>query len=319
MACIGFLTAGSLAKYAFSPDHPTLLQDDVLLKRELERRGHSVCPVVWSESPPAAIKADLVLIRSPWDYHENADAFRRWLRAAEAAGLPLENSPGLVRWNLDKGYLFELQNKGFPVVPSARLGTPAGKSLNGIFDAFGTDRVVIKPLVGASAYRTTRVARREARAFLDGEFQDWTKDSRFMVQPYLPEVETAGEWSLVFFGESFSHSVRKTPARGNFRVQDLHGGSARAAPAPAAAIRAARQVLPLLPALPLYLRMDGIMHRGRFLLMELELFEPELFFRTDSRSPGRFADCVEARLRGYETMTGLPSRMRASSGLPPSQ
>jgi hypothetical protein len=45
-----------------------------------------------------------------------------------------------------------------------------------------------------------------------------------LVQPCQPEVLNSGEASLVFFGGTYSHAVRKTPAAGDYRVQDHHGG-----------------------------------------------------------------------------------------------
>jgi len=45
---------------------------------------------------------------------------------------------------------------------------------------------------------------------------------------------------------------------------------------------------------PVYARIDFV--RGadvRFLLMELELVEPSLYLRVDSRAPARFAEAVD--------------------------
>ncbi|HXV73369.1 MAG TPA: hypothetical protein VD713_01440 [Sphingomonadales bacterium] len=296
MARIGFLTCASLEKYDFSPDFPNLLRDDILLKNELERRGHTVTPIVWDQVTPGELKADLVFIRTPWDYLQKAEAFLQWLAAAEAAGTPLQNPARLVRWNLSKTYLLELQKKGVATIPTLSLDGNAEDALKRAFQAFKTERVVVKPLVGASAYRTALLTRGQVPEFLAGTFRQWKNDSRFLVQPFLQEVEIEGEWSLIFFGEDFSHSLRKTPAQGDFRVQELYGGASRAEAAPACAIEAATKVFSLLPVPPFYMRLDGIVRENVFLVMELELFEPELFFRADPASAGRCADRVEAAL-----------------------
>ena len=45
-----------------------------------------------------------------------------------------------------------------------------------------------------------------------------------MVQPFLPEVTTNGEWSLVFIAGKYSHSVLKKPGAGQILVHADHGG-----------------------------------------------------------------------------------------------
>lgn len=54
-------------------------------------------------------------------------------------------------------------------------------------------------------------------------------------------------------------------------------------------IEQARQVLELIETPLLYARVDGVEVEGRFMLMELELIEPFLFFGADSQSAPRFA------------------------------
>jgi hypothetical protein len=45
-----------------------------------------------------------------------------------------------------------------------------------------------------------------------------------LVQRFVPEVVWPGEWSFVFVGQEYSHSVLKRPAAGDFRVQEEFGG-----------------------------------------------------------------------------------------------
>jgi hypothetical protein len=64
-----------------------------------------------------------------------------------------------------------------------------------------------------------------------------------MVQPFMPEVQTLGEWSLIFLGGGFSHSVRKFPAPGNFLVHSEFGGTVQATPASSHLVEKASMVL----------------------------------------------------------------------------
>ncbi len=48
----------------------------------------------------------------------------------------------------------------------------------------------------------------------------------YLVQPFQPEIQTEGEWSLIFIDGEYSHAVLKRPAAGDYRVQNDFGGSA---------------------------------------------------------------------------------------------
>lgn len=58
----------------------------------------------------------------------------------------------------------------------------------------------------------------------------------------------------------------------------------------------AGNVLAALPETPLYARVDGIERGGAFLLMELELIEPNLFFEFGAGSAESFAQALRLRL-----------------------
>ena len=112
-----------------------------------------------------------------------------------------------------------------------------------------------------------------------------------MVQPFLSEVPNQGEWSLIFLGGQYSHSVLKRAAPGDYRVQWEYGGTAkRAVPLPAM-LPAARKILASLAESPDYARVDGILCGDEFVLMELELIEPVLFLKLGSAAD-RFVDAI---------------------------
>ena len=46
-----------------------------------------------------------------------------------------------------------------------------------------------------------------------------------LVQPFLPEIQSGGELSLLFFDGVFSHAVCKRPKAGDYRVQFQYGGT----------------------------------------------------------------------------------------------
>ena len=119
-----------------------------------------------------------------------------------------------------------------------------------------------------------------------------------MVQPFVPEIESDGEWSLQFFSGEFSHAVLKRASAGDFRVQREFGGTHETVTLPTAAILAqAEQALRSAPGTSVYARVDGVILGGDLVVTELELLEPSLFLDADSSAPGRFAAAIQTALR----------------------
>ena len=122
-----------------------------------------------------------------------------------------------------------------------------------------------------------------------------------LVQPFVAEVVSAGELSLVFLAGAFSHAALKRPAPGDFRVQWEHGGSAVPTVPRAALVRDAERVLTAAARqarIPVgevaYARVDGVEREGRLVLMELECLEPHLFFAFRAGAADAFAGAVLA-------------------------
>jgi hypothetical protein len=105
-----------------------------------------------------------------------------------------------------------------------------------------------------------------------------------MLQPFLPMVETDGETSLMYFGGTLSHVVRKRPGVGRWCANDQHTRIDLVAP-PDGAAEIAEACLHAAPGSNLYARVDLIaMAPGDWRLIELELIEP--YFYLDSAPQG---------------------------------
>jgi glutathione synthase/RimK-type ligase-like ATP-grasp enzyme len=219
--------------------------------------------------------------------------FLAWLRALEARGVRVANGVDALAWNLHKRYLLELQREhGVPIPPTRliRQGEPA--SLESLMAELGTTQVVVKPAISLSAHDTTRHLAWSPGA--EAAFAAQCARGDVLVQAFVPAI-ASGEYSLVFFAGRYSHAVLKTPAARDFRVQDDHGGAKRAVEPPPAVVAQAERVLAATGATHAYARVDGVMAGTTFLLMELELIDPELFFLlADRAAPERFADAIQA-------------------------
>lgn len=282
---------GSKVAFATSSEYPELHPDDRLAVQALAERGIDVTAEQWGDSSVGWERYGAVVIRSCWDYFTRADEFKAWLRRLDAQGVRVLNPPAVVLANMDKRYLRDLEARGAETVPTAWLDPGESSRTEAFIRALPWEQVVVKPAVSAGAFRTTRTTR-SALLQDSAPLSEVLQGSTALVQPYLAEIERDGEWSFLFFGERFSHAVVKRPKPGDFRVQWRHGGSHGKANPPAALVQEVARVRALLPPGRLYTRIDGVVALGRFLLVEVELIEPYLFFAEDPGAPARFAEAL---------------------------
>lgn len=241
-------------------------------------------PVAWTDArPDRPAWAQLA-----WGYHLQP---ARWdaLLAAWPADMPLFNPPALLRWNSDKRYLDDLAAAGICVVPTRFVGMAVEAELAAAREAFGTDELVVKPRISASAAGTSRVR--------PGDPAPGLEDA--MIQPFIASVQDQGETSIFFFGGERGHAVRKVAAAGDFRVQREYGGAFTPAEPDADQLAVARAALAAAPDLPLYGRVDLVRDAaGQPRLMELELVEPDLYLDLAPDAGAGFAARLAGSLRG---------------------
>jgi glutathione synthase/RimK-type ligase-like ATP-grasp enzyme len=266
--------------------------DDALAIDELTRRGWRVDEVPWRRAGVDWRAWDAVVIRTTWDYQRDLAAFLATLDAIDAAGVPLANATPLVRWNARKTYLRDLAARGVPTVPTRWGSGLTGEEVRGLCGALGADECVVKPVVGANAEDTFRVARDEPTERASAVASRF-EGRAWMAQPFVRSVLDEGERSVFYFGGAYSHAVVKVPKAGDFRVQEEHGGTIERLE-PDGALRAASdRVMAALGEAPLQARVDLVrLDDGAFALMELEVIEPSLYFRTHPDAASHFADAL---------------------------
>lgn len=275
---------------ATSAELAELLPDDRPLLAALRAAGLDPVVEVWTDPSVDWSAYDAVLLRTVWDYFRLYDEFTEWLAQLDKADVPVLNDTGLVRWNGDKQYLLELRERGVAIVPSQ---VAAGACLREVIAGLSGQQIVIKPTVSGNALHTVRGVAGSPE--LDQALAE-LPDVVYLVQPFLPEIQSDGEWSLLFFDGEFSHAVVKRPADGDYRVQESHGGRTEAADPTPHVLESAEAALAASGPTPVYARVDGVVVNGRFLLMEIELIEPYLFFSQSPEAVGKLATAVAARL-----------------------
>lgn len=249
----------------------------------LERAGMAVEQRSWVE-PIRPGEYDLILPLLTWGYHRAGAQWQAAVDEWEAAGLPVQNPPEVLRWNSDKTYLGRLAKHGAPVVPTLYADRLTREDMERAADDLGTDRLVAKPQISASSWQTIR--------WSPGGSLDGGPDGAAMIQPYLPAIETEGELSLIYFGRRFSHAIRKRPTQGFF-VQPEHGGIVTDHEPGADELAAAEAILAAVDEELLYARIDLTRDlQGAPVLMELELVEPDLYLERDPAQGAAFAEAV---------------------------
>lgn len=292
---------------ATSADYPSIQPDDAHLAASLERLGVQPVVCVWNDPAVDWSSFDAVLIRTVWDYFKHHTAFLGWLDRLDRLGVLTINDSALLRWNSDKRYLLELARHGVAVIPT-RLASAA--ELPGVLAAMAGQQVVIKPSISGGAWHTLRGDAGDAA--LATAATRLPRELDYLVQPFVPEIVSEGEWSLLYFAGEFSHAVLKRPAAGDYRVQGEHGGSAELARPDAATLAAADRALAAVAAIGhgghAYVRVDGVVSGGRFLIMELELIEPFLHLAAHPAAAERLAQDVAERL----ARSGSPAIMTST-------
>ncbi|HND89845.1 MAG TPA: hypothetical protein PK971_16050, partial [Saprospiraceae bacterium] len=255
----------------------------------LESRGLRVKRVDWASADFDWASTRLAVFRTTWDYFHRIGEFRAWLERA-AAQTQLLNPSELVRWNVDKRYLKDLERQGVRIVPTALIEQGETCHLESFFAYFGTQELVIKPCVAGTARHTYRVDREnvlERQARLDALLSE----ESMLVQAFQQRVPAEGEVSLIVIGGAVRHAVLKLAKPGDFRVQDDFGGTAHACEASPAHCDLAMQALAACPQMPAYARVDIVTdNAGMPAISELELVEPELFFRFNPAAAGLLAE-----------------------------
>jgi len=261
--------------FATDIHHRDLTGDDLILAAALEKRGLKVTPVVWTEANPESPSCDLLVVRSVWDYHLHPDHFMRWIDAVSDR-MPVLNPPKIIRWNMDKRYLMKIEAAGFSIPQTLFVAQGADVDLESVMRLGGLKQTVVKPVISASAYETRRIDNPTSleKAWLNG----MVKNRPMMVQEFIPEIQSGGEWSLIFAGMEFTHASHKAPKPGDFRVQEEHGGLHKRDNPPKQALVMAQEILERFAPEAVYCRVDLVMREGRATLMELELIEPLLHF-----------------------------------------
>ena len=268
-----------------------ILLEDRLLSDSLRARGLTSARVEWSDPEIDWSRFRAAVFRTPWDYFTRFAEFTEWLGRVEAQ-TRLCNVPSIVRWNVDKHYLRDLENRGVPVVPSRFLEQGSVVSVAEQLEESGWREAIVKPCVSGGAHHTYRVDD-SSIATVEPVVNRLLQTCSLLLQPFQEEIVRTGEDTLMVLDGRYTHAVRKVAKPGDFRVQDDFGGTVHdLTPVPEQIELAERAMAACRPA-PVYGRVDMVRdNTGRFAVMELEVIEPELWLRRHPAAAEVMADGI---------------------------
>ncbi len=266
--------------------------DAAPLAEALAAAGIHAQVLAWDDEAADWSRARLTVLRSAWNYPLRPEAFAAWAEHAASVST-LWNPLHVVRWNLHKRYLLELERRGVPVAPTCLVPRGSDRALRAVLAERGWDDVVVKPAVSAASFRTLRAGPADLDA-AEAHLREVAAERDVLIQPYLASVEDHGERALVWIDGELTHAVRKTP---RFAGQD-ESVSEQAVPISPPEAALARRVVAAVEGPLLYARVDVAPGPdGDPVVMELELMEPSLFFVQCPAALSRYVAALRRLLR----------------------
>lgn len=268
-----------------------VLFEDNYAKAALEQKGLRVGRTNWDDSGFDWTETEYAIFKTTWDYFDRYEEFSKWLEEVSKK-TKLINRIETIRWNVDKHYLLDLNKKGVNIPKTIFIKKGDDRALTDIFMNSGWKDSILKPVVSGGGRHTYKI---DKVNLIEHEkiYRELIENEAMMLQEFQYSVTEDGELTFVVFGGKFSHAVLKRAKAGDFRVQDDYGGTVHEYTASKQEIEFAELIVSLCNPNPVYGRVDAIKDNdGNLAVSELELIEPELWFRTKPESADDYAEAV---------------------------
>lgn len=234
------------------------------------------------------------IIRTTWDYTHQRKSFLETLKQIEKQGVVLLNNYKTVEWNSHKSYLLDLQSQGVRTLETLKLNQCESEEVFARVSSWQQEQVILKPFVGAASHGLKIFP--NTKTGLQALMSSAADLSQWFVQPFYEEI-FAGEISLIYFNNQWSHGLKKIPKKGDFRSQEEFDSQIIPYQPSPIEIQYGEEILRKIKEPLLYARVDFLIHKGLPHLMELELIEPALYFRTHPQAFNHFTKALQKVLR----------------------
>jgi glutathione synthase/RimK-type ligase-like ATP-grasp enzyme len=277
------------------------------LCRELRKLGIDGVICDWEDNSIIWSCFDLVVMRSPWSYTNKLPIFLDWMDNLRSQ-VHILNNPDVIKWNLSKSYLQDLQKRGVPCIETIYVDSlqslhNQAPKIHSFFEDY--QEIVVKPSVGAYSRGVRKFTADEIAHFQAHLENSLTANMPLLIQPYLQRVNHEGELDIAVINGSISHYVIKDPLLRDSHLALEPTQERRRigiAPLPSHAehvvekcLTAIKDIFPHQEQL-LYSRIDLLPSCNKeYRLLELEVFEPSLSLNLTPSGLANFASAIADR------------------------
>lgn len=269
-----------------------VLDEDNYVKKAIEKEGLKVNRLSWDDATFDWSTTKYILFRTTWDYFDRYSEFSDWLNKVSKQ-TTLLNSENIIRWNIDKHYLQDLQKNGVHICESYFVEKGEENSLKGLAKSYNLNEFVLKPCISGGGRHTYKINSKNISDY-EYVFSKLILEEAMILQPFQYNIVDKGEISLMVMNGKFTHAVLKIAKKGDFRVQDDFGGTVHNYTPTQLEIDFAEKAVKACKELPIYARIDVFTdNNNKLAIAELELIEPELWFRNHPKAADELAKGIK--------------------------
>lgn len=265
-----------------------IFTEDILVMNALKKKGFTILRTHWNDPEFDWTDTRYAIFRTTWDYFDRFAEFKTWLETA-GTKTTFINPLSLIKWNMDKHYLLDLKNQGIRIPPTFFIEPNDSTSLKDVAVLSGWSQFILKPAVSGAARHTYRFDFLDVEKYQD-IYRNLISKESMLLQEFLVSVPVKGEVGFIVINGRCTHAVLKKAKAGDFRVQDDFGGTVHDYYPSPEEISFVEKVVALCQPAPVYARVDIIWDNQNLpCVSELELIEPELWFRKNPLAADLFA------------------------------
>lgn len=251
------------------------ITEDLLLREELLSCNIDADIISWEDKTIDYEKYDALVLRSVWGYQNKYQEFKDWLGFLKERNIAIYNPSDLILNNIQKEKQFKLlQNNNMPIIDTSFAHSE--EDAKSVLE--NTNISVIKPIVSGSGERTflldgmTYQEKMEIiKSYTDLYEQN---DNGIMMQPFVSGVKS-GEYACVFIDGVNTHNIIRYPGIFADKKKPVFIKNV-----PGEVMDLANQVASIKEYKDcLYMRVDIVLDGEKPVLMEVELAEPDLYFK----------------------------------------
>jgi glutathione synthase/RimK-type ligase-like ATP-grasp enzyme len=274
---------------------PQLNINDQALIPELAKHNILATAVIWDDPKVKWSDYDYLIFRNTWDYYEKEFAFNSWLEKIAALGIKTLNGIEVIKKNKHKFYLQEMEKQGVKILPTIFIDKTAALNIKDLMPKHWK-KAVLKPAFSAGSYQTIVFESKDSDQ-VSLQYKTIASQKELLLQEFMPEIQTLGKTSFIFFNKKFSHAVNKLPVNGDFRIQVQYGGTYKLIDPSKELIDQAQKIVDHYAEELLYARVDGIILDDKIHLMEVECIEPDLYLNLSPGATKRFSQAIIAAIQ----------------------